>query len=1100
MNRKHIARLATQLAAGALMVSVRFGASAQAPVASPFDLNAKLERPSAFAGQNLAYADKNGEANRPSKPFLETLRGNGTRAGYMLSHGGVVPASVRVSVGARTLRANSDYTLDYNSGMLIFAEPVRRFDSVTVSYSYVEGLDGSRSIASSNGLTMNFRGTTMNFGFGVSSFNGLDFNSYGLSLNSKVGKVGTLKGLVYFSTPAASNGNVVGRTDATRSTNAKRNQAAAKDDSLITQDLSMKGGNATVRANYQSIGSGFGGFQAMRQSNAGNAELIKEIGILEKERGLRRLGFGTALQLGAGSTAGIDWDRVSDAQGDITKHGLSLNLKGMSFQYIDMSIDKGFGAFKSLRESEAGQWARERGIRRTSMSLGLTPGKDNALGFGQTILRDASGTLTRQTATVNTKTMGFTYTHRSADRSFGRLNDLSDAEKNDIALEIRRQFNPNAAVGEVTQADRQQIGAEAGLDRSRLAFQTALGPQTKLALNQFTISDGSGSIRRHSISLSGGAFALNYLSQSIDNGYTRLGSMSNFERAQFGNEVGIRRTALDFAMRLNASSSLSYKQATFGDDSGRLTRQSFAYASKGVNARLNLSDTDQSFTRARDLAGLNDAERKVIEEERGFKRMDFSADVTAFKGLSLNTYVYNARNAEADQSRNRFRHFALWTPSKTSKVSFLNEGAAAVSGGVTTHGVNHTLIAFDQQLARGAKLNAFSDTVRTINGTSNSSVVTNFAHYETDRSKANNFMAETKRIQFSDNRFENTTHVDLNLRPARNMSLRLNHLNIDRGSDPSATTNSIEMGIQLSKSLAFSGAYSLTDTNNGTDAAAKSFSLSGALGSNLNFKGTYSEAGVVGQNRRAASDIAISNAKPFSFLGLRDTTMTFKYIALNDKGRKQSESVAGSIQTRIGNNQLAFEYGGSLDPKNNSAVSRAIRIVSDRNEKLPLHFDILYKARNVNHGSLQLVRQYNLGLRMDKNTQLSYTYSSLPEDGAGKMRPLVSSAFSLKRAFGANTNFALSYTTNADHAKHTLVRKLGATLQTKVAKLTAVQVGYSVDISNLNGQNTNAHTVSMSFDRRISGDNVLAFGAAYTRNMNGAASDVQGTVEFKTRF
>ncbi len=1100
MNRNRIATLATQLAAGALLMSVRFGASAQTPVAAPFDLTGKLERPSAFAGQNLAYVDKNGEANRASKPFLETLRGNGTRAGYMLSHGGVVPASVRVSVGARTLRVNTDYSLDYNSGMLIFAEPVRRFDTVTISYSYVDGLDDSRTVAPASGLTMNFRGTTMNFGFGVSSFNGLDFNSYGLAMNSKVGKGGTLKGLMYFSTPAANNGNVVGRTDATRASNSRRNQAAAKDDSLITQDLSMKVGNASVRATYQNVGSGFGGFQAMRQSNANNADLLKEIATLEKERGIRRLGFGSALQLGAGNAAGIDWDRISDAQGDITKQGLSLNLKGMAFQYSDMSIDKGFGAFKSLREGEAGQWARERGMRRTTTSLGLTPGKGNTLGFGQTTLRDASGALSRRTASFAGKAMGFNYSHRSTDRSFGRLNDLSDAEKNELALEIRRQFNPNAAVGEVSQKDREQIGAEAGLDRSRMTFHTAIGKQSTLALNQFTISDGGGSIRRNTLALTGKAFTLNYLNQSIDNDYSRLGSMSDFERSQFGNERGIRRSALDFAMKLNASTSLSYNQSAYGDDSGRLSRQSFAYAARGVNARLNLSETDQSFTRARDLAGLNDAERKVIEDERGFKRMDFAADVTAFKGLTLNTYIYNARNADADQSRNRFRHFALWTPSKSSKVTFLNEGASAASGGVTSNGADHTLLTFDHQLGRGAKLNLFTDTVRTVNGSDKSSVVTNFARYETDRSKANNLMAEMKRVQYSNDRFENTTQVDMNLRPARNMSLRLNHLNVDRGSDPSAMTNSVEMGLQLSKTLAFSGSYSLTTTNNGADAAAKSFSLAGALGSNLNFKGTYSEAGVVGQNRRAASDIAISNAKPFSFLGLRDATMTFKYVALNDKGRKQSESVAGSMQAKLGNNQLAFEYGGSLDPKNNSAVSRAIRFVSDRNEKLPLHFDILYKARNLNHGDVQLVRQYNFGLRMDKSTQLTYTYSSLPEDGAGKMQPLVSSAFALKRAFNADTNFALNYTTNVDMAKRTSVRKLGALLQTKIAKLTAVQVGYSVDMSNLNGQNTNAHTVSMSFDRRISGDNVLAFGAAYTMNMNGAADDVQGTVEFKTRF
>ncbi|MBM3494614.1 MAG: hypothetical protein FJX72_09915, partial [Armatimonadetes bacterium] len=344
MNRKPIYKLAIRLAAGALIWSVRFGAFGQAPAPVPLDLTGKLERPSAFAGQNLTYVDKNGVATRASKPFLETLRGNGTRAGYMLSHGGIVPASVRVSVGARSLR-NSEFGLDYNSGMLVFTDPVRRFDTVTISYQYVDGMDGSRSVAQSSGLAMSFRGTSLNFGYGVSSFNGLDFNSYGLSMNSKIGSGGALKGFMYFSTPASSNGNVVGRTDSTRASNVRRDERAAKNDSLITQDLNVKVGSANVRATYQDVGRDFGGFQAMRQSNATNADILKEIATLEKERGIRRLGFGSTMSLGGKNTVGVDWDRVSDGQDDVTRQGLSLNLKGMSLKYSDMAIGRGFAGF-----------------------------------------------------------------------------------------------------------------------------------------------------------------------------------------------------------------------------------------------------------------------------------------------------------------------------------------------------------------------------------------------------------------------------------------------------------------------------------------------------------------------------------------------------------------------------------------------------------------------------------------------------------------------------------------------------------------------------------------------------------------------------------
>lgn len=1100
MRRYTRTKLAMTLAAAALMMSVRFGASAQQSPIVPFDLNAAKANLRGLNGQELSYLDKNGTATGPTAPCLETLRGNGTRAGYMLTHGGVIPASVRVSVGARSLRSGVDYGLDYSTGMLVFTEPVRRFDTITISYDYVTGADGSRSLAPASGMTLNFRGTSLNFGYGVSAFNGLDFNSYGLSTSSQFGSGSTLKGFMYFSTPSASNDNVQGRTDATRAGNLKRDLSKAKSGHLLTQELNAKVGSASVRATYQDVGTSFGGFQAMRQSNAGNAEALNQIAILEKERGIRRLGFGTSLPLSGTTKLGFDWDRTSDGHGDISRQALSLNAKGISLAYTDLTIDQDFSAFKSLREGEAGQWARERGMRRTTLGLSLTPGKNNNLGFNQSSLRDSSGSLLRQSIQLGTKGLGFTYDRRTADSGFARINNLSDAEKTELALDIRRQYNPNAAAGEVTAKDRQQLGVEAGLERSRMGFTGALGKDTSLAANMFTIDDGSGSVQRNTLSLNGRGFAVTYLDQSIGRDFSRLGQLSEFERGQLGNEVGLRRNALGIQLALNKSSSLAYNQSSARDEAGGMSRQSFAYAAKGVNAFLNVANTDASYARARDMAGLDKNAAAAIEAERGFRRIDFGANLTSIKGLQLNTYTYQATNAAEDRGRSRYRHSADWTPSKSSQISYLTEGFADTAGGATTSGVDHTRIALDQQMARGMKLHASNDTVQTTNGEQTSTVTTNYARFETDRSKANNLLAEVKRIANSAGTFENTTHLDMNLRASRAMSFRLNHLNIDRGTDPSSMTNTMAMNWQLNKQISFTGSYALTTTNNGANGFARSFSLGGELIRNLNVTGSYTEASIEGRPARSSYDLNVANAKPFSFLGLSNATMAFKYSTLNDQGRKMSQAVSGVLNANIGKNALALEYGGSLDPKNNSAVSRSFSFVSDRNEKLPFHFDLLYKARNINRGDVQLVRRYNLTMRIDRATNLAYSYQSLPEAGNGQMQPLVSSSFSLKRSLGASSSFALDYTTLHDLAKRTSVRKLGAIYQSKISSLAAVQVGYSVDISNLNGQNVNAHTVSMNFDRRINADNVLAFGAAYTMNQNGSANDVRGTVEFKTRF
>ncbi|MCC6731224.1 MAG: hypothetical protein IT208_18005 [Chthonomonadales bacterium] len=1096
---RRAARAVNQCIVIAAMVA---GAGARSAAQKPLELNWKAERPSAFQGQTLAYVDKDGNPTQPGKPFAEVLRGNGTRAGYMLSHGGVIPSSVRVSVGARTLTPNVDYFVDYNTGMVFFSEAVRSFQSITANYSYVEGQDGSRSLLSLPGMALDLKGASLSIGYGVSSAGGLDFTTYGLALNGKVGSGGSMKGMFYMSTPAGSNGNRVAPTAANGgATPAKGDPNSAKSGHLIAQDLTLKAGNATFSARFQDVSASFNGFQSMRQANAANADTMARIAALEKERGIQRLGFGAGLAMGKGSNLAMDWDRIGDGAGQIMRQSLGFKSSTLDLRYKTQEVGQGFAAFKNLTDGEAGQWAREKGVRRSELSLGFTGVKGAALGFNRNQIGDASGSLSDQLLELNGKGFSLMMAGRKTDAGFARLNDLSDADKTAVALGMRRMFDPNAKASDVTAKDKEQVVREAGLERSQLAMGAALGKQGALAYNQFAVKDGAGDVQRRTLSLNGRGYSFNYLSQSISESFARLGSMSDFERAQLGNEVGMGRTSMGLNLALSRGTSFAYSQLTAGDRNGSMSRQSFAYTTRGLDARLNLGSTGQSFTRAGDMAGLSDAERKGIESERGFQRMDFSANLTAVRGLTLNTYVYDAANSADALKRQVFRHFAAWAPSAGTRVSYLTEGNSSASQGAVTDGVTHNTITFDHHLQKGMKLSLYRDTVGTIaGGKQNPTVTTNFLHFATDRSKPNNLMAETKRVDFGNGHFENTTQVDVNYRASSALSMRFNRLEVDRGSDPSATTDAVEWKWQARPTLSFAGSYAQVHTNNDNDATVKSFALNGALTKNLNFAGSYSEYNLHDKNVKAVSDVSISNAKPITLLGLKDTTATLRYAATNDQHKEISQAVAGRVQGMLGNNKVAVEYSGNLDEKGHSAQSRELSIVGDPNDKLPLHYSFVYKARNVNRGELQLVRNYNVGLRIDKQTNLTYTYSSLPEAANNAMQPLKSSAFALTRKVGGKLDFSLAYTTSKDLAKATCVSKLGAMLQGHIDAQTAVQVGYSVDLSTQNGQRSDGHTISLGYDRRVDATHIFALSTAYTVSMNGAPDSVIANLEIKTEF
>lgn len=1061
--------------------------------------------PFGVQAQQLNYVSKDGTPNQPGKPFSEVLRGNGTRAGYVLSNGGIIPNTVSVTVGAKSLRANRDYYLDAANGSLFFAEPVRRTDSIRVSYRYVEGQNGSRSPMALPGLSLNLRGGSLNFAYGVSSAgpNGLDFTTYGLNLNSKSGGV-SLNGMFYFSNPAESNNNRV--TD-TPNGAAPNNRAAAaqqaKSDRLIVQDVNVQSGKASFRASFQDIGEQFNGFQAMRQSNAGNADAMNKINALERERGVQRLGFGMGLQTGKASSFGIDWDRIGDGKGSIERQSFNYASQGFNLRYSAQSVSEQFARFQGLREAEAGQWAQERGIQRSSLTLGFATGKDSQMGFSQSSFGDRSGSLNRQSFNLTGKNFNFQMSNRKATEGFNRLNNLSGAEKAELALDIRRQFNPSAAAGEVNGKDIEQIAREAGLERSRMSFGANLGKQSVLGFNQFSVSDGKGSIQRSMFNLTSKNLTFSYMDQNISEEFNRLGSLSDFERSQFNNERGIRRTAMNLNLNLNKISTFAFSQLNLSDREGGLLRQNFAYNTKGLEARLNIASTDKSFNRVRDLAGLSDAERQAMEAERGYDRTDFTARLTSVKNLTVDTFLSNSRNSADRLGRDLFRHNLNWTNGKNTRINFLTEGAAFTQDDKTMEGRNHDLITLDHDLGKGMKLNMFRDTLTTTTGGKQlPTVTTNYLQFQTDRSKANNLLAELRRIDMGDGKFENTTHLDLNHRLSKSLSVRFNHLDVDRGKDPSAQTNLLQWNWQISKTLNFTGTYGETKTNNNADVKIQSYALSGALTDNLNFAASYSEINSINRNLRAQQELSLSNARPMNLLGLKDVVFGVKYAGLRDQGRLMTENVSGRMQAMLGKNQMVVEYGGMLDQKGNNNLARTLSFISDRNEKLPLHFDITYTTRNINHSDTMLERRYNMSLRLDALTKLAYTYNSLPlnVNQQGQLMPITNSAFSLKRILSKNMNFSLDYATNYNHAAKVRNNNLSALFSGRLDSLTAVQVGYSVDLSNVNGQNTNAHTVRLSYDRQVNGDNFVVVSTAYTMNRNGQGNNVQANLDYKRRF
>ena len=1095
---------AIAVVAGLLAVGCARAAAGQAATPA-FTDNGSIDPFSATLKKQTASGPATAPTSR-GKVCSEVLRGTGSRGGYTLSHGGIIAESVSVSVNARHL-SHGEYFVDPDSGSMGFLEPVRRMDTVSVSYRYIEGQDGNRSpLAGISGLTLNLNGSALNFGFGVSTnAQGLDFTTYGFSLNSKIGSgmsAGSgLHGLVYYSTPGASKDNLVGNTREALDASAKK--AASPDavnDHLIAQDLNLKSGGLTFRANYQDVGLHFNGFQAMRAANAKNADVMAQIGALEKEKGIKRLGFGAGLQTDKTSSVGFDWNQIADGRDNITKQSIALQSRLISLKYSEQEVGANFAGFKGLREADAAQWAREKGVKRSDLSLGMITGKDGKLDFSRNTAGDKTGQLDREALGFATKSLSFSMANTRADSKFTRLNDLADGDKTSLLLDIHRQFNPNAQAAEIAAPEKANIAGEAGLSRSRMSLTGALGKTSSFNFNQFSIGDDKDSIHRQTFGLTGKTFSVNFLDQNIGENFAHLGSMGPFEKAQFGNEVGIHRQAFGLNWTPAKNSTFAFSQLGLSDATkGGVSRESLAFATKGVDFKINMQSIDSKFDRFGDLAGFTPQEKQVMTAERGYDRTDWTANINAIRGLTLSTYNYDAHNATDKLDKSLYKHNLAWTGSKLTQITFLSEGNSLDSAGKTQDAVAHELLTINHQFGKGMKLSFFRDTLNaTAAGVEKPAISTEFLHFETDRAKGKNVLAEMKRMTFSDGKFENTFQVDMNYLATKGLVLHLNKLGIDRGKDPSSDTNAMDWKWQINKKFSFNGSYATTTTNNNTDATTKSVALAGAITRDLSMTGTYSEISQK-TNIKTVTDVALSNAKPMQILGLKNVTFTGKYASLRDQNKQQSQNASGKVQAMAGKNQICMEYSSVLNPNGTNAIARIMSLITDPNPKLPFHADIMYKARTTNRGAVELVRKYNAGYKLDKATNITYTYQSLPENPAGAMQPLKSSAFALKRAIDKTLNLTVDYTTSDQIATATEVSKLGTALTGKLDPLSAVEVGYSVDLSTLKGQRSDSHTVRFAYDHQVDAEHFVTLSTSF-RDIKGSSDEVTANVDLKTRF
>ncbi len=994
----------------------------------------------------------------PGKPATEVLRGNGGRLGYKLAHPNVLTDTLSVHLGVGIMRQGVDFWIDSDTGSLYFQNPISASTSFSVYYRYIDGPVAAKQSSMFSGLELSLAGSATKLGLSFDLGFGTNKSSlYGLNLKSDFGKgkLDHFGGMLYFGNGLAL--NTPGKTPVAANVNPLSGLKQ-----FITQQVSMQSGSAHFSADFQNIAKDFGAFQSLKDANAADKSALAQLAVLEKQKGLQRSGFA-------------------------------------------------FG------------FAAPKGAPKTALGLALQ----------STDVQDGKGSFSRQSLLYDTGKLGLEIVNRRVDRSFGRLIDLSDDDKTAMALDVRRQFDPTATAAQVTAVDKTQVIKDAGLSRSGIHGAVSLTKTNALNFSQMSLRPTAmaesphGGVERTSLAYSTKFFQMSVVDQTIANSFNLLPSLMDVEKAQFGNEYGLTKKSTNMAWQLSKLTKVSFSDLEYGTSTDALAnvystalansqdanaarraanvglvRRAITLDTKGLSLVAHESDVDQNFGRSADLA-LAAPDKKAIETDRGFKHMDLTAHLTSIKGLTLDSTVSDATNAIDHINHDSHRVSALYNYGKYTKFNLLDDADVVRSGGLL-NGTEHSNSVFSQNLGKGFMLNLNRDALASYSGGAKTAdTIVQDLKFDTPQMKFGQMSFENRRISLLGGSYEDTSNLNLHLKPEKTLLVNFQRLDIDRGDNRAAGSSAmdaVDVSWQATKQLAVVAGGSQTLTNNNTNADTVSIGLKGDPCKNLTIGAKFDEIHNT-TNTKDTADFSLSNAKPIKFGPISELIVTAKYSALNDQRRLQNETMTGHLTFKMIKNEFLFDYAGITLPNGTTTINRTYSFKTDPDVKRTFHASFFYKDKTLITGNEALVRNFTADWKLSKDTNFVYAFGTSPEDPAGNIRDINTSNISLKRQLKKNGTLEGFYRLDDNRMTHVLARSIGLGYDRKVSANSHMNIALSKDANATVGKYDHSDHLHLGFEQTLSADHFITLSTEFRdHDLQGLQQQMQVNLDYRARF
>ncbi|MCH7945640.1 MAG: hypothetical protein IIC73_06460, partial [Armatimonadetes bacterium] len=424
----------------------------------------------------------------------------------------------------RKLRSGTDYTIDYDAGVIYILRPFRDGQAIRVNYRYDHRSAQVGTFGPQDANRTGFQGFKLEFNPQTAFYIGLGMtdrlkdgtvlssNVYGTSNSFNFGG-GSLSGLLMVGERLRSTG-----TSLFGDYGNGRRQTDEGKGIAILQNFASSALGGSINASYQEIDKRFAGFDALKQ----NGKTDQEVSALRKERGLKRSSLSLLNVGGPNTNFSSGFRTVGDAAGSINWRNYGFNFGGASFAWDSQKIDSSFKRFKDLSEADRALLQKEKGLDRQLFKAGFDFG-GGALSYNAFELNNDQGD------GISWRNIGF-----DAPWLKMSLNDQSIDEKFAQFQGLRTSYDPfkvEGAEGSTALAfNPKQLKTEKGVSRSSFRAETgAVGGALKYASRSLT-SGGKG-FEAEDFTFGGERWDVAFVRRDVDPDFARLNALSKKERA-----------------------------------------------------------------------------------------------------------------------------------------------------------------------------------------------------------------------------------------------------------------------------------------------------------------------------------------------------------------------------------------------------------------------------------------------------------------------------------------------------------------------------------------------------------------------------------------